>query len=56
VNRCPGLFNALNGLGGGGQLDAKTGANSNSALYACFSVVAFFAGFVKPKVLYKLIA
>jgi hypothetical protein len=43
---CPGLFNAVNGLGGGGQLDSKTSANSNSALYACFAGVAFFAGYV----------
>jgi hypothetical protein len=41
---CPGLFNALNGLGAGGQVDAKTNSNSNSALYATFSVSAFFAG------------
>ncbi|KAI0785950.1 major facilitator superfamily domain-containing protein [Abortiporus biennis] len=41
---CPGLFNALNGLGGGGQLDSATSANANSALYATFAVAAFFAG------------
>ena len=41
----PGLFNALNGLGGGGQIDAATSANSNAALYATFSVMAFFAGY-----------
>ena len=40
----PGLFNACNGLGGGGQLDESTGANANSALYATFAVAAFFAG------------
>ncbi|KAG8947417.1 hypothetical protein FRC04_010737 [Tulasnella sp. 424] len=40
----PGLFNALNGLGGGGRVDQKTSANGNSALYATFSVTAFFAG------------
>jgi hypothetical protein len=46
---CPGLFNALNGLGGGGQLDTKTSANANSTLYATFTVAAFFAGYVhKP--------
>ena len=43
---CPGLFNALNGLGGGGQLDAKTSANANSALYSTFAFFAFFAGYV----------
>ncbi|KAI0344178.1 MFS general substrate transporter [Trametopsis cervina] len=41
---CPGLFNALNGLGGGGQVDPTTSANSNSALYATFAFAAFFAG------------
>lgn len=43
---CPGLFNALNGLGGGGQVDATTSANANVALYATFAVLAFFSGFV----------
>lgn len=43
---CPGLFNALNGLGGGGQLDHMTSANANSALYATFAFFAFFAGCV----------
>ncbi|KII94434.1 hypothetical protein PLICRDRAFT_172084 [Plicaturopsis crispa FD-325 SS-3] len=41
---CPGMFNALNGLGGGGQLDAVTSANSNVALYSTFAFFAFFAG------------
>lgn len=40
----PGLFNALNGLGGGGQVDTKTSANANAALYATFAFAAFFAG------------
>jgi hypothetical protein len=43
---CPGLFNALNGLGAGGQFDPKTSANANSALYATFAFAAFFAGCV----------
>lgn len=41
---CTGLFNALNGLGGGGQIDTAVSANANSALYATFAVAAFFAG------------
>jgi len=41
---CPGLFNALNGLGAGGQLDNTTSANANVALYSTFAVAAFFAG------------
>ncbi|KAI9710422.1 MAG: hypothetical protein M1812_007458 [Candelaria pacifica] len=43
---CPGMFNALNGLGGGGQENASANAASNSALYATFAVVGFFAGTV----------
>jgi Ion channel regulatory protein UNC-93 len=35
----------LNGLGGGGQIDNTTSANSNSALYATFAASAFFAGY-----------
>ncbi|THU89423.1 hypothetical protein K435DRAFT_287704 [Dendrothele bispora CBS 962.96] len=41
---CPGLFNAVNGLGGGGQLDTTTSANSNVALYSTFAFGGFFAG------------
>lgn len=41
---CPGLFNALNGLGAGGQVDSASSANANSTLYATFAVAAFFAG------------
>ncbi|KAF6765903.1 MFS general substrate transporter [Ephemerocybe angulata] len=47
---CPGLFNALNGLGAGGQVDSKTGANANSALYSTFAVSAFFAGSINNKI------
>lgn len=43
---CPGLFNALNGLGAGGQVNSTTSANANSTLYATFAVAAFFAGSV----------
>ncbi|KAJ7667689.1 MFS general substrate transporter [Mycena polygramma] len=43
---CPGLFNALSGIGGGGQIDETTGANANVALYSTFAVMAFFAGSV----------
>ena len=41
---CPGLFNSLQGLGGGGQLKETTSANANSALYSTFAFFAFFAG------------
>jgi len=44
-----GLFNALNGLGAGGQVDSTTSANANSALYATFAVAAFFSGSISNK-------
>lgn len=42
------MFNALNGLGGAGQLGKNAYANdaSNCALYATFAIVGFFAGTV----------
>jgi len=45
INILKGLFNALNGLGAGGQVDATTGANANTALYATFAAGAFFSGY-----------
>jgi MFS family permease len=41
---CPGMFNALNGMGGGGQLDPTANNRANTALYSTFAVVSFFAG------------
>jgi MFS family permease len=41
---CPGLFNALTGLGGGGQVDPTINAKANTALYATYAVGAFFSG------------
>lgn len=40
------MFNAINGLGGGGQVEKDDYANNaaNCALYATFAVVGFFAG------------
>ena len=43
---CPGMFNALGGMGGGGQLDTTTADAANAALYGVFAVVGFFAGSV----------
>ena len=40
------MFNALNGLGAGGQFDEHANDASNSALYATFAIVGFFAGTV----------
>ncbi|KAF2019719.1 MFS general substrate transporter [Aaosphaeria arxii CBS 175.79] len=41
---CPGMFNALNGMGGGGQLDSTANSKANTALYSTFAVVGFLAG------------
>jgi len=41
---CPGMFNALSGLGGGGQVDNDTADNANTALYACFAVFGVLGG------------
>ena len=38
------MFNALNGLGGAGQLSSKASTDSNTALYSTFAVVGFLAG------------
>lgn len=43
------MFNAVNGLGGGGQLDPKPSNDSNTALYSTFAVVGFFAGTITNK-------
>jgi len=41
---CPGMFNALGGLGGGGKTDATLADNMNTALYSTFAVFGFFGG------------
>nr|CAD1843555.1 unnamed protein product [Ananas comosus var. bracteatus] len=41
---CPGMFNALSGMGGGGQLDHRAANNANTALYAAFSVSGVLGG------------
>lgn len=41
---CPGMFNALTGLGGGGQLDTRVQANATATLYATFAFFGFFSG------------
>ncbi|CAO0800123.1 unnamed protein product [Mucor circinelloides] len=35
---CPGMFNALNGIGGAGQADAKTTNDANTALAVTFTI------------------
>ncbi|KAG0221788.1 hypothetical protein BGW41_006530 [Actinomortierella wolfii] len=46
---CPGIYNALSSIGGGGQLDSDVDENANSALYACFCIVGLFAGAIHNK-------
>ncbi|KZT51337.1 MFS general substrate transporter [Calocera cornea HHB12733] len=46
----PGLFNAVNGLGGAGQVDEVTAANANVALYSCFAGMAFISGSIHNKI------
>ncbi|KAJ2508404.1 hypothetical protein IWW47_000630 [Coemansia sp. RSA 2052] len=46
---CPGMFNALNGTGGGGQVDRTAGNNANTALYVCFIFSGLFGGAIVNK-------
>ncbi|CAB63552.1 transmembrane transporter [Schizosaccharomyces pombe] len=41
---CPGMFNALSGLGGGGEVNADVANDANVALYSTFAGLGFFAG------------
>lgn len=41
---CPGMFNAIVGMGGAGQLSTLASDDANVALYSTFAVVGFFAG------------
>ncbi|GAV87104.1 UNC-93 domain-containing protein, partial [Cephalotus follicularis] len=41
---CPGMFNALSGMGGGGQVDPTATNNANTALYATFAVFGILGG------------
>ena len=43
---CPGMFNALSGLGAGGSMSSNVGLidSANGALYGCFAIVGFFSG------------
>ncbi|KAH8778566.1 major facilitator superfamily domain-containing protein [Diaporthe sp. PMI_573] len=41
---CPGMYNSLTGLGGGGQQDPMVQDHANTALYSTFAVVGFFSG------------
>lgn len=41
---CPGMFNALSGLGGGGQVNPYAVNIANTSLYSIFAATAFFSG------------
>ena len=43
---CPGMYNALSGLGAGGSMSSNVGLidSANGALYGCFAIVGFFSG------------
>ena len=41
---CPGMFNAMQGLGNAGGSDPTIGAFMNAALYACFAIFGYFGG------------
>lgn len=41
---CPGMFNALSGMGGGGQVDTTAANNANTALYTTFAVFGILGG------------
>lgn len=41
---CPGMYNALGGLGGGGQVNPTAQDNASVALYATFAVFGFCSG------------
>lgn len=44
VFMCPGMFNALTGLGGSGISDVTVADNGNVALYSTFATIGFFGG------------
>ena len=45
---CPGMFNALGGLGGGGQINPSAADKANVALYSTFAVVGESASLPVP--------
>jgi MFS family permease len=48
------MFNALSGLGGGGQVNPDVNNSANVALYSTFASVAFFAGTIANRLGIKL--
>jgi MFS family permease len=51
---CPGMFNAVNGLGAAGQVQPHDINNAATAIYATFSVVGFVAGSIANRIGLKL--
>lgn len=47
---CPGMYNAVSGLGGAGQLVQTDVSKSNTATYSTFAVVGFFAGSIANRI------
>ncbi|OAX33851.1 hypothetical protein K503DRAFT_487990 [Rhizopogon vinicolor AM-OR11-026] len=43
---CPGMFAALTGLGGGGQVNGTNQANASTIMYSTLAFFGFFSGFV----------
>ncbi|XP_056160082.1 UNC93-like protein 1 [Syzygium oleosum] len=41
---CPGMFNALSGMGAGGQVDPTAANNANTALYTTFALFGVLGG------------
>jgi len=41
---CPGMYNALSGMGGAGLSSATLSNKANIALYSCFATFGFFSG------------
>ncbi|KAF9991373.1 hypothetical protein BGZ80_006856 [Entomortierella chlamydospora] len=46
---CPGMYNALNSIGGGGQVDSTVGQNANVALYTCCAIFGLLSGAIHTK-------
>lgn len=51
---CPGMYNALSGLGGAGLLSTGAADEANTALYSTFAVTAFFSGTIANRLGVKL--
>ncbi|KAM1596065.1 hypothetical protein ACFX10_002274 [Malus domestica] len=41
---CPGMFNALSGMGGGGQVDPTASNNASTALFTTFAIFGILGG------------